>query len=223
MYEVDDFPSDYSYWSWENDYYQPTFAVEAAETRDDEYDEDYVREREIEYSFPRREEEPTPHVSHPFIPADHDIIDSYSEPYGKDTSLNRISRAEKGKSIDINNYTSIDMGHTEERDDFPGHYYLIFALETASSSQHLEEYSGNYEKEQAKEHQGVLIGERFPSHSHGIINSASTDVGHSTSIDTSPRRGEHAHALIDTVNNKSIDMRKPTLRKMKFQNWKIGW
>ncbi|KAG2322942.1 hypothetical protein Bca4012_058402 [Brassica carinata] len=51
MYEVDHFPGDYLDGSWEPDYYQPTYAVE---TQDDE---DYIRKRDIEYSFIRIEED----------------------------------------------------------------------------------------------------------------------------------------------------------------------
>ncbi|KAJ4906234.1 hypothetical protein Rs2_09892 [Raphanus sativus] len=51
MYEVDHFPGDYLDGSWESDYYQPIYAVE---THAEEYDEDYIRERDMEYSFLRR-------------------------------------------------------------------------------------------------------------------------------------------------------------------------
>ncbi|KAJ4894663.1 Uncharacterized protein Rs2_21457 [Raphanus sativus] len=137
-------------------------------------DEDYTKEREIEYSCFRREEEHTTHVSHPFIPADHAITDtySYSEDYGESSSLNHISRADKDKSIDINiirsidtnintidnhHSTSIDRSPTAERDDWQAHSYSIFALEAVSSSQHLEEYDEVCEEDELQISQVFLL------------------------------------------------------------------
>ncbi|KAF2560082.1 hypothetical protein F2Q68_00015808 [Brassica cretica] len=101
---------------------------------------------------------------------------------------------------------SIDSPSTTAQDDWPTHCYPSFALEAATSSQHLDEYDEDYEEERATEYQGTRAEEdRLLHHSSRIRNVTSIDRGYTTSIDTHHHQTNRTQASTDIAYYTSID------------------
>ncbi|KAF3486555.1 hypothetical protein F2Q69_00053109 [Brassica cretica] len=146
---------------WENDYYNPIFAVDTATPSDranlhtEEYDEDYEEERATEYRSIRAEEDRLLHYSYGIRNAtsiDRTIPTSIDTHYHQ----TQCTRA----STDIAYYTSFDNGvdHAQEgnysfdswADD---HYHRSYALETKICEPRADEFHEGFTTEELFNHQ----------------------------------------------------------------------
>ncbi|KAJ4885552.1 hypothetical protein Rs2_35645 [Raphanus sativus] len=184
---------------------------------EDEYDEDYWKEREIKYSFHRRDEVPTHNFLHSFIQPPH------ATNYTEGTSHKPILISNHWKSIDTSRCASIDTKVSTKHEGLPSHYYPIFALEATTPSQNEEEHEENHKKTPATDQQGVLT--RYGSTSTKTMLPESSDASPSASNDICPRRGQHEEKSIDTNTCVSIDTSQTEMEKignLEKRNSKIG-
>lgn len=147
MYEVDEFPEgNYYIGSWTYDHYIESFTVEtkSPDTRSDEYDEDYRRKKAIECQGLHREEDLITYTFCPLHPADRARAETDSlfvEACGEGTCFNRVYRADKDKSIDINTSTSIDNNNNTSIDIS---YKPLIAIHQPSTSELSEQHKLDY-------------------------------------------------------------------------------